>query len=112
MNGFCDSYSLKSFVKKPTCFKNLENPYYIDLMLTNSPNSYQNSCAIETGSSDFHKRPATVVKMKFQKLKPRLEHWDYKAQTFPNAKFSEYLLSKLPRENISPFEQGFSHGLP
>ena len=104
MNGFCDSYSLKSFIKKPTCFKNPENPYYIDLMLTNSPNSYQNSCAIETGLSDFHKTTATVMKMKFKKLKPRIEHHrDYKAQTFSNAKFSEYLLSKLPQKKYQSF---------
>ena len=80
MNGFCDLYSLRSFVNKPTCFKNPENPYYIDLMLTNSPNSYQNSCAIEC---------ATVMKMKFKKLKTRIEHYrDYIAEAFSNAKFS------------------------
>ena len=42
-------------------------------MLTNSPNSFQNSCAIETGLSDFHKRTATVLEIKFEKLKPRIE---------------------------------------
>ena len=41
MNAFCDS-SFKSFVKKPYFFQNPENPYYINLMLTNSPNSFQN----------------------------------------------------------------------
>ena len=46
---------LRVSLKKPTSFKNAENPYYIDLMLTNSPNSFKNSCAIETGLSDFHK---------------------------------------------------------
>ena len=29
------------FFKKPTCFKNPENTDYIDLMLSNSPNSFR-----------------------------------------------------------------------
>ena len=41
-------------------------------MLTNSPNSFKNSCIIETGLSDFHKITATVLKIKFEKLKPRI----------------------------------------
>ena len=42
-------------------------------MLTNSPNGFQNLRAIETGLSDFHKMTATVMKMKFEKLKLRKE---------------------------------------
>ena len=73
-NTFCDSHSLKSFFKKPACFKNPENPDYIDLMLTNSPNGFQNLRAIETGLSDVYKMTATVMKMKSEKLNPREEH--------------------------------------
>ena len=75
-------------------------------MLTNSPNSFQNSCAIDTGLSDFHKITATILKTKFEKLKYR----DYKTKNFSNDKFREYLLSKLPMENTGPFEQDFQHG--
>ena len=71
-------------------------------MLTNSPNSFKNSCAIETGLSDFHKITETILKIKSEKLKPRIEHYkDYKTKTFSNDKFREYLLSKLSMENIS-----------
>ena len=52
MNAFFNFY-FKISLKKPT-LKNSKNPY-IDLMLTNSPNNFKNSCAIETGLSDFHK---------------------------------------------------------
>ena len=52
---------------KPTCFKNLENSSCIDLILTNKPWSFQNSFAIETGLSDFHKMRLTVMKKSFQK---------------------------------------------
>ena len=41
-------------------------------MFTDSPNSFKNSCIIETGLSDFHKKTATVLKIKFEKLKPRM----------------------------------------
>ena len=52
---FCDLYNLTSMINKPTCYKNSENPSCIDLILTNSPRFFQNSCTIETGLSDFHK---------------------------------------------------------
>ena len=54
MECFCECYKFKSFVKDPTCFKNSENPSCVDLILTNIPYSFQNSCVIETGLSDFH----------------------------------------------------------
>ena len=58
---FCDVYNLKNLIKVPTCFKNPEKPTSIDLMLTNSYRSFQNSCAIETGLSDFHKIIVTIL---------------------------------------------------
>ena len=48
MFGFCDTFGLKSFIKDATWYKNLENPSSIDLILTNNPRSFQNSCVIET----------------------------------------------------------------
>ena len=35
LNDFCDIYNLKNLGKKPTCFKNPDNPSCIDLFLTN-----------------------------------------------------------------------------
>ena len=37
MKSCCDSYTLTSLIKEPTCYKNLQNPLCIDLILTNSP---------------------------------------------------------------------------
>ena len=51
-----------SMKNKPTCYKNHEKPSCIDLILTNCPCSFQNSCVIQTGLSDFHKMVATVMK--------------------------------------------------
>ena len=59
---FCQLYNLKHLIKVPTCYKNPDNPSVIDLMLTKCPRSYQNSSAIETGLSDFHKMTVTVLK--------------------------------------------------
>ena len=56
VKNFCSSYNLTSMINRPTCFKNPEKPSCIDLILTNCPRSFQNSCAIETGLLDFHKR--------------------------------------------------------
>ena len=63
---------LRVWLKKPTSLKNPENAYYINLMLTNPLDNFQNSCAIETGLSDFHKITATTLKIKLEKLKPRM----------------------------------------
>ena len=48
------SNRFKSLIKDPTCFENLGNPSWIDLISTNSPYSFQNSCVIKTGQSDFY----------------------------------------------------------
>ena len=72
MKVFCDFYEFKNLIKDATCYKNPENPSRIDLILTNNPNSFQNSGVIETGLSDFHKMTVTVMKTSFEKLKPNI----------------------------------------
>ena len=52
------SLYIPSFLK--TCFKNPNNPSCIGLLITNRPKRFQNSMAIETGLSDFHKMCITV----------------------------------------------------
>ena len=94
MSEFCDTYSLKSLVKEATCFKNPERPTCIDLMLTNSPRSFQNSMVVETGLSDFHKMTVTVLKMFFQKIKPKVIYYrDYK--NYSNEVFIEKIVHYL-----------------
>ena len=69
MKVFCDSYEFKNLIKDATCYKNPENPSCIDLILTNNPNSFQNSGVIETGLLDFYKIMVTVMKTTFEKVK-------------------------------------------
>ena len=91
-------YGLRNLISEPTCYKNPEKPSSIDLILTNSSSSFQNSFAIETCLSDFHKMTITVMKTTFQMLKPKLIYYrDY--SMFSNDKFSEERFSKLSMEN-------------
>ena len=75
IKSFCNNFDLKNLIKEPTCFKNPENPSCIDLILTNRSRSFQNSCNVETGLSDFHKMTLTVMKNSFQKYKPRIKNF-------------------------------------
>ena len=63
---------ISSLTKEPKCYKNPHNPSCIDLVLTNSPYSFQNSSVIETGLSGFHMMTVTVTKTTYKKLKLEL----------------------------------------
>ena len=90
MRNFCNSYNLSSLIKQPTCFKNPENPSCIDLILTNKPRSFQSTCVIETGLSDFHRMTVSVLKTHFRKLPPKIvTSRDFKK--FENDKFVDSL---------------------
>ena len=90
VKNFCRSYNLTSMINKPTCYKNPDRPSCTDLILTNCPRSFQTSCVIETGLSDFHKMVVTVMKTTYRKLEPRIVHYrDFKY--FCNNSFRESL---------------------
>ena len=69
IKDFCEIYNLKNLIKKPTCFKSVENPTSIDLILTNKSNRFENSMAIEKGLSDHQKMIITVLKNSFYQNK-------------------------------------------
>ena len=78
-------------INQPTCYKNPGKPTCIDLILANSPRSFQNSCVIQTGLPDFHKMIVTVMKTSYRKFEPRfINYRDYKS--FSNERFRELLL--------------------
>ena len=86
MVEFCAQYNLKNIVQKPTCYKNIENPSCIDLILTNRNKSFHRTTTIETGISDFHKLVLTVLKSHFKKSPPNVvtyrEYKNYIPQIF------------------------------
>ena len=71
LSNFLDIYGLKSLVHEKTCYKSIENPSCIDLILTNCSKSFQKTNVISSGISDFHKRIVTVMQTTFPKTKPR-----------------------------------------
>ena len=76
---FLFEMNAKNILKQATCYKSLSNPSCIDLAITNSSSSFQNSEAISTGLSDFHRIVITVLKQTFQKSSPKkFVYRDYK----------------------------------
>ena len=98
MEQFCASCNLKSLIKEPTCFKSVDNPSCIDLILIDHPKCFQNSGVYETGISDFHKLTLLFLRH-FQKAKPRIiKYRDYKH--FDNNDFRDELIRELSFNNI------------
>ena len=55
LDTFCGIWNLKSFGKEPKCFKNPNNPSCIDLFLTKTIRSLQETQVFETGLTGFEK---------------------------------------------------------
>ena len=72
MKSFCENYSLTNFIKQPTCYKNPTNRTCIDLFLTNVPRSFQSTCVVKIGLSDFHLMCMTVMRKFFEKFQPNI----------------------------------------
>ena len=88
--------------------QNPTNPSCVDLILTNRPRSFQNSCTFETGLSDFLKMTLTVLKSSFAKQKPRiLNYRNYKS--FNNTLFRDQVLNKLTNSNLQISDKGLKH---
>ena len=106
-HDLCNSYNLRSLCYKSTYYKNPEKPSCIDLFLTSSPNSFQNTQTIETGLSDFHKLVVTILKMYLPNNQPKvITYRDYK--NFDNSRFSKDFMSEMKKlgplnNNISIF---------
>ena len=94
ISDFLTRYDAKCIVKDPTCYKSVENPTCIDLFLTNSPLSFQNTQTFVNGVSDFHKLVLTTLIIKFSKANPKeVTYRNYK--NFNSDKFKNDLQSVL-----------------
>ena len=101
MKIFCETYDLTNLITEPTCFKSVENPSSIDVILTNRTQSFEDSVTIETGLSDCHKMTVTVMKRYYKRLEPlTIEYHDY--SSFNGDSFRADLKSKLDScENLT-----------
>ena len=86
MKNVCDLNCLKTLIKIPICFKNINKPTCIDLILTIWPNLFQHSSAFKTQLWDVHPLTVTEFKMEFQELKPKIIAY-HGCKKFDNAKF-------------------------
>ena len=103
LSTFLYQYNANNLVKENTCFKNPHNPSCIDLFITNSRNSFQNTNTVSTGLSDFHKMVVTVLKSTFIKSKPKeINYRDYK--NFVKDKFKKDIKSTLNDRNIQEYK--------
>ena len=88
---FLELYGLKCLVHASTCFKSLNNPSCIDLILTNCYRSFQNTSILSSGLSDCHKMVITVMKARNHEAKPRhIFYRNYK--NFHKITFNDHLL--------------------
>ena len=55
ISDFFNTCRLKHLVNLRTCFKKQKNATCIDFLLTSCPTSFQDTRALESGLSDFHK---------------------------------------------------------
>ena len=73
----CSSHNLYNLVHEKNCFKGPPKCY--DLILTNEKHKFQNTQALFSGFSDFHKMTITVMKTTFVKADPiNINYRDYK----------------------------------
>ena len=77
LSEFLDQFEAKNIMKGKTSFKNPDRPTCIDLFLTNSLHSLQNTMEISPGLSGFHKMIITVLKSSFIKLKAKKIYYRY-----------------------------------
>ena len=98
MQNLCDVYNLYNLVKEPTCFKGPPKCY--DLILTNCKHNFQNTQALTSGFSDFHKMTVTILKTEFVKPEPiHINFRDYKK--YNSVKFRQDLCNKLQPDNTA-----------
>ena len=103
LQDFLFEQNLKNLIREPTCYKSIDNPSTIDLLLTNTSLSFQNTTTVETGLSDFHKMVVTVMKTTFPKAQPKIIYYrDYKH--FDLVKFRTELREELRKSDHGYFQ--------
>ncbi len=108
LKSFLTQHNSSNLVKDNTCFKSVDNPSCIDLFITNSQRSFQNTKVLNVGCSDFHKMAITVMKTTFAKLKPKeVTYRNYKEfddNNFKNDLINELSINRQSNEKCEIFE--------
>ena len=102
LTTFSQIHILKNLINEVTSYKNTNKPSCIDLILTNRPRSFQNSCALETGLSDFHNMTLTVLKVLKILLKKKKKS---KFHVIASVKCCDSLLRIIKRQYYLNFQK-------
>ena len=70
LGQFCDLFNLTNLIRNETCVIR-DHKSAINLILTNTPKGFENTCIRKTGLSDFHKLSLTFFKTQITRLKPK-----------------------------------------
>ena len=98
IESFLYEYELSNLVREKTCFKNMQNPGCVDLLLTNNSCAVQQTTTVCSSLSDCHKLVLTVLKTSIPKGNPRqITYRGYKK--FDSLKFNNELKNVLTLEN-------------
>ena len=92
--SFCETYNLTNLIKQPTYCKNPDNPTRVDLILTKVPHTFQSTCVIETGLSDFLLMTLTIMRKTFKKQRPKIIIYG-SFKHFSNEEFRKPLINNV-----------------
>ena len=85
IESFLYEHELRNLIKEKTCFKNMQNPSCIDLLLTHNSYVFQQTTTICSGLSDCHKLVLTVLKASIPTGNPRqITYRDHEKVYFKN----------------------------
>ena len=97
--SFLYKHELSNLVKERPCFKNMQDPSCIELLLTNNSDAFQKTMTAWFGPLGCQKLVLTVLKMSIPRANPRqITYRDYKQ--FDSLKFNNELKNVLTNENI------------
>ena len=79
IESFLYEYELSNLFKEKNCFKNMQTPSCIDILITNNSYAFQQITTDCAGLSDCHKLVLTALKTSIPKSNPRhITYRDYK----------------------------------
>ena len=101
-----NAYNAKNIVKNKTCFKSIEYPSCVDLIITDKLGSFQHANFFEVGILDHHELFTTAIKAKFTMASPKYVHYrDYK--NFNEQDFKLELRDKLEVDVVDAKYENF-----
>ena len=101
MSGFLFNNDSKNLVEQKTSSKSTNNPSCIDLFVTNSPRSFQNTIIFASGLPDFRKMTLTILKSTLLKGRPK-QMASRKFKNFDLNNFKDEIRTKM--QSVDKYE--------